>query len=389
MKEKLMFLYNHFFDRSDYDFKAVDKIKNYVLTSDDSVSLKKEIIDIMFSEILETLNSDDLYVFLNFLFENDDLRYLLYLKMNDIFIDIILIRNFKSKDTSRNLDLFLKILSKSGYSIDDILKILEPYVDKLCKIIQNSEFDLFFEYYTYDEKMKFKNFINDNFLKNKSKIVYQMIQDSLVSRRECLTNFDMSSVDEVYLTFFENLFTDLMKNEGVTFLDVKILEKGFFCDVYKVGNKILKIGIPKAIYNIPNSKYILQPLIRYNLPDESSVDFFHVEVCEYVETALLSDREVYEFYCLLRSEGIIWSDAKEENIGRLVKKNCSFLNGNEVNINQKMNGFESNNEDVLDASSLVVLDIDLLFKEGCDTQYSHDNVFEKFWQEEFEKNKIK
>ncbi|MFI3260913.1 MAG: hypothetical protein R3Y13_04285 [bacterium] len=387
MKNKINDLYISFFSREDGEFSPIKKIEKYISSNEDSIEIKKQILEILFSEILEILDNKAFYDFIKIIYSNEDLRYLLYKNANELLVEIVVLGVLNSDYTVRNLDIFLKALKESGYSIEKILEILEPYASKISKIMQINIVDLNLDYYTEEEKEKFKDFIEMNFNKNKREFVYNMVLGSLVSRRDCTMKINIEDIDEVYVTFFEKLLTELMKNEGVKYVDIKVVEKGYFCDVYKIGNKMLKIGIPKITQEIPNSKYLIQPLIRYNLPNKNGKEFLHVEVAECVGKVDLTNDDVYELYSKLREDGIKWADAKDENIGRLLKKNTNYLNGEEITINQTINGFDVNNTEVLGESELVVLDIDLLFKDDEEIKYDYRNMYEDLWEEEHKKTK--
>lgn len=192
------------------------------------------------------------------------------------------------------------------------------------------------------------------------------------------------------------IIDELLESEDLKFTDINDVGGGAYSSVYQIGDKILKIGKPRKTYSIPNHRRILQPLIRINLDDGNNTDIAHIEISESVETKLenseLTTKTLYEIYKELRQSGIIWTDAKYSNIGRLKRKNYPYLNKEAVESDAKFRGFDKSiNEDILDKGELVVIDIDFIYKEGDPnivwTANSFSREFEKRYQQEIKDDK--
>lgn len=114
-----------------------------------------------------------------------------------------------------------------------------------------------------------------------------------------------------------------------------------------------------------------------------------------------SKEELYEIYKELRDDGIIWTDAKAKNVGKLMKPNIKYSpkigeiddNGNITWGSQKYAGkaagFDSQpeNQEVLMAGEYVILDLDFVWEEGDKSIIwpsggSYSFEFEKRYQEE-------
>ena len=90
-----------------------------------------------------------------------------------------------------------------------------------------------------------------------------------------------------------------------------------------------------------------------------------------------SKEQLYEIYKELREDGIIWTDAKASNVGKLLKPNKKYSKkigekddkGNIIWGSQKYAGtgagFETQteNQDVLNAGEYVIVDLDFIWEE--------------------------
>ena len=58
---------------------------------------------------------------------------------------------------------------------------------------------------------------------------------------------------------------------------------GAFSNVLRIGDTIVKVGIPRKTFNIPNDKRILQPYLRNDLSEKFGINAV-IEVCDRVDT---------------------------------------------------------------------------------------------------------
>lgn len=361
---------------------VIDYLFDY-LNGEEEENVKVNVIDFMFDEILELFSSEELGNFLKIIYNFDFTRNMVVNKSKDIMVEIIVSGKLNSEAMQNTLCTYLVILKKCCKNIYEVLEIIEPFITKICKTIQLNVLNFNLSNYSDSDKDILKSYIDCCFNKNKNEFIYNMVLATLVSRSECGTYNYCKDIDEVYVDFFERLVVGLMKNENVNYSDIELLNRGYFCDVYKIGEKVLKIGINKVNTTIPNSKYIIQPLIRFDLKNKDMENFLYVEVNELADQkCLITEDDVYELYCKLRSEGIKWLDPKVDNIGRLIKKNSNFLNNEEILINQETNGFLSNNSEILGSGELVLIDIDLLYLDTDVIKEVYDFSFENRWNSE-------
>ena len=173
-------------------------------------------------------------------------------------------------------------------------------------------------------------------------------------------------IAERYKKTISMLINELLKDGNCSYLDIERKNSGAFTHVYKIGNKVLKIGTPKLLHKIPNHRRIIQPLLRRELPS-SGEGAIYVEVEEAVEP--VHDpryfKQLYEIYKELRDDGLIWGDPKLANIGILQKENKQVLHGEYLPVDYKTLGFMNNPiGNPLKKGQLVIIDPDYIFKVG-------------------------
>ena len=173
-------------------------------------------------------------------------------------------------------------------------------------------------------------------------------------------------IAERYKKTISILINELLKDGNCSYLDIERKNSGAFTHVYKIGNKVLKIGTPKLLHEIPNHRRIIQPLLRRELPS-SGEGAIYVEVEEAVEP--VHDpryfTQLYEIYKELRDDGLIWGDPKLANIGILQKENKQVLHGEYLPVDYKTLGFMNNPiGNPLKKGQLVIIDPDYIFKVG-------------------------
>lgn len=129
------------------------------------------------------------------------------------------------------------------------------------------------------------------------------------------------------------MLQEVLKHEKKQLSDIKQVGDGGYSSAFQIGSKIIKIGQAPETYEIAkNSKRFLKPLIRHKLElinEEGKIDTISVEITEAVDTNTnVTEEELYAIYKELREEGIIWTDAKSSNVGRLLKPNVPHFKRN-------------------------------------------------------------
>lgn len=112
---------------------------------------------------------------------------------------------------------------------------------------------------------------------------------------------------------------------------------------------------------------------------------------EKVDTDINIDlNTLYKIYSEFRKDGLYPIDLKKENIGRLIKDNIIYWNKS-INLDPKTKGFDKENEIVLKAGELVLLDTELIYtkediplyefgpsleSDYCEARYNREHIDE-------------
>lgn len=242
------------------------------------------------------------------------------------------------------------------------------------------------ELFNVIQLFKGKNPTTDEFLnqileQNKVEIARILILDSISSRETSFNEEPLERCSRDYAVTFSIMIDELLQSEGKRWIDINTKIGGSFSDVFEIGNKILKIGQPRKTYKIPYNRRILQPLVRTNF-DIDRQDIACVEICEKVDVKFECNEQetIYEIYKDLREQGIVWTDPKIANVGRLKSDNVVILNGEVMEVDLASIGVEGETQEVpLKKGDFVILDTDYIFREDDP---------ELFWGNEFNGEKL-
>lgn len=169
---------------------------------------------------------------------------------------------------------------------------------------------------------------------------------------------------------------DIMKHENVTAKDITKAGSGKTCSNLKIGEYILKVGTTRRTKEFRNSSRILQPIIRREIAVNSDEKLF-IEVQNEVDVDWAKPQNkpyevMYQVYRDLRDDGLLWTDIRFANIGRLKKDNrvnyttlVHDENENkiekEIEPEEKATGLKGMPSKVLKAGEYVLLDTDFVF----------------------------
>lgn len=197
-----------------------------------------------------------------------------------------------------------------------------------------------------------------------------------------------------YTPVITRMIEELLVDQNVRMIDIEQKGIGGYSKTYHIGEKVLKIGRPRETYKIPNHPRILQPLTRTNLLDERNGNkpFACIEISDRVDELSDEERhleELYQVYKELREAGIIWTDAKYSNVGKLRSPNVPNLNGEKIDVDPVAVGMDQEaKETILQEGEWVILDTDFIYREG-DSQIKksygdavHSEDFERRWLQE-------
>lgn len=175
--------------------------------------------------------------------------------------------------------------------------------------------------------------------------------------------------------------SDIMQHEKVDLDDVTFVGSGKTCINFKIGEYVLKVGKTRRTKEFRNSSRILQPVIRREIETEDGDKMF-IEVQNEVDAEWykkVDKRELssimYEVYKGIREEGMVWTDIRYSNVGRLLKDNrVNYTNTvhdtqgrmveKELNPDSEATGIKGAPRKILKAGEYVLLDTDFVFEEN-------------------------
>ena len=258
----------------------------------------------------------------------------------------------------------------NGKSEEYQLDFLKP---RFYDLVNNVNIDCIYEL------MKYKNFNSDFYKKlnnrindNKKLFVKGMIYDKLHESVRYERTID--TLSEIVVLVIDDIIKDEKRNNNyLNYVDIENRGEGAFGICFSIGSKVIKT----IHYNVPNHRRILQPLIRVDV-----YEFIYpviIEVKELVDTeSFISEEELYNVYKELRDDGIVWGDAKLDNVGRLLKPNKRYFNGT-LAYDSKALGFTNDKiGSDLEAGDIVIIDLDFIFKEGDERIRFFSDLSSKF-----------
>ena len=217
-------------------------------------------------------------------------------------------------------------------------------------------------------------------------------QDTDISLDDFVRQLHIDIKDPINIKMIETVYKELLEKQKLSVKDIKLLGQGENCKVFKVGKFVFKLGKTRNTIQIPYHRRILQPLIRQETNPEgknNEQNNMFIEIQEEVDKKWYKDmeedqieEELYKIYKEMRKDGIVWTDIKKENVGRLTRPNKPIymedaLEGNVDDENSlkvekkplEFSDFATSIEDrveekCLQTGELVIIDTDFIFKEA-------------------------
>lgn len=179
--------------------------------------------------------------------------------------------------------------------------------------------------------------------------------------------------DEDLQWAISRMTTELLEDQKISLKEMEMFGRGNYSRSMKIGEYIFKVGDERSTTEIPYDRRIIQPLTRRKLEGKNGEDVY-VEVQNLVDkdwykglTDEEVDEELYKIYAEMRGRGHRWTDVRKDNVGRLLKPNeRKFdINGNEIVPEDSAIGFTNrDDDDVLPAGELVIIDTDYIYEEN-------------------------
>lgn len=194
------------------------------------------------------------------------------------------------------------------------------------------------------------------------------------------------------------LIEDIMKHENVLYNEIKKAGKGASSCNLKIGGYILKIGRTRSTPKMINHHRILQPVIRREIPTENGEEKLFIEVQNEVEAdwqKKIKAEEVmkvmYQIYKEIREAGLVWTDVRISNVGRLKKPNKvnfktkTHEGEKEIEPDEEATGLKGKTKKILQAGEYVIIDTEHIYEENEFEKEGLKNVLFEQYYENFEK----
>ena len=326
-----------------------------------------------------------------------------------------------------NYIYFRKASYKLEYQINDF-NIVEEY---------NKEMKAYF--FTITKKDKEYNLVSLSNYTTKRRLINEIeVEDSCLNFKT--TNINLYSIcnneDEYYLkntndldnftkeSSYENIEIDSLENNTYLLWNYhdfiyinKEKEKKFSLfskDIYNINliyqynnlllipdyeqeyiyNKIYKINTDKAQKSTINLRFEIY-FDSYFLGDyKEKVYIYDLKNNQeyYID---MKEEKLYQIYKELRQDGIIWTDIRWDNLGKLKKSNIPMLHGKEMYVSPDSIGFDKElkggKEDILQKGDIVIIDSDYIYKENSShiTFFEQSTKFERRYQQELLEKEMK
>lgn len=285
------------------------------------------------------------------------------------------------------------LLSCDNYEINDIIATvdfnfdIDEYINEHFETLLNNNTKNIYKLYFVNKQT---NLNEDNLVKLNNHISNnkQLFVEMFLGYKFIYENQGKEDYDSL-LNIILMLIDELCEHEKVKYIDIEFSENGYYSNVSIIGDKVLKIGIKRGTYEIPNDKRILKPLIRVDLGKYSDIEGT-IEVSNKVDTNIsLSDDKLYKIYKELRDRKIIFTDLKNANLGYLLTDNTYHWD-KKISDSPETRGLKTKNSEVLKEGEIVIIDTDFLFDENDpEISYGLENTksYEQKYQNEIESNK--
>ena len=332
-----------------------------------------------FTEYIELCSEQNIMIFINEIRNIPEMENTLYYNSDCIYrkfgIETIfkMTKEMKFKERFEYIHKIYEKIRIKSYTIyeyiEDLIKSNE--IDYICdnmeEIVDFSDIRLLIK---LDLLKKLKE-VNSN--------KFNEIQYSIICK---IIGIKPQLLDSNTLRGLTIIVNEVAQNENVDISKLEYIGKGSLADVYKLGNKVIKFGENRLTDKIPYHKRILQPLVRRRV--YRGYKDLYVEIAEYIKTDNeITDEDAYAIYKELREDGIIWLDAKRENLGRLEKDNIAHFN-EQICVKNETVGYipeTIKKEEPLHKGDLVILDTDFLFREqDFDERLLNSNINKEFYQ---------
>lgn len=277
---------------------------------------------------------------------------------NDFFFGLILFYSEEINNGSYDLIKYLiENNVKCNYNL--ILRLYMKDLRNMKLIIENLDYFLKDNKNLIEAKTIMQDYGMDNAVysyidNNKDRVIKEIINKKLQLADEKIDS-------ENVVDLVKGIAEELLGYQNLNFHDINYIGCGGFTAVYQIGDKVIKIGSKRNNFKIDDHRRFLKPIYRQEIKHINGKNtLLCIEVTELVDTKGIIEEDVYRIYKELREDGLIWGDAKVENLGILLKDNRVHFDNLEPSI--EATGYRTKNDEVLEAGDIVITDNDYIYK---------------------------
>lgn len=175
------------------------------------------------------------------------------------------------------------------------------------------------------------------------------------------------------------LLREVIEHEGKKIDEVETVGMGNSANVLRIGNFVMKFQDSRKNDRIKYHPRVLQPVVRtavydYENGNKNDKPSMYIEMYNIVRTNWYDElsqeeinEELYKIYREMREDGVVWTDIKKENVGKLIKDNKAnyTIKGEELKVEDESIGIYGRNKEgkILQKGELVILDVDYIYTE--------------------------
>ena len=208
------------------------------------------LIEENFPSILKAVNGGNVDIFINTLYSHESM--LPFLENKSTIKHIL--DNVEHFDFDAIINDSVIKESAREFIYDNIDYVLANYNIKKIVTVYN--------YMDLNDEMKKK--MDQYFNAKKKDFLSEILTKTL--------SFNMNKIDdkkmEELLDIVEGIVDKVLEKENCKITDVKILMAGRYSNVLSIGDYVIKVGIPRKTFNMPNHERILQPHLRRDFRDD-------------------------------------------------------------------------------------------------------------------------
>ena len=132
--------------------------------------------------------------------------------------------------------------------------------------------------------------------------------------------------------------------------------------VIQAGDQIIKLARSKTKFEVPYHPRIMMPYFRKKYSNGTCLEIFNYGI---TESAKITDDKLLEIYKELEKDGILWGDARKDNLVVLTKDNVvpDFVQSEDFNLFGFLEDerFPTKNHRALKKGDIVICDLDMLY----------------------------